>query len=87
MIVITLSGSRYEIDQDKQRVRRLNGKTAPTSYVGVDGEWRQFTQMYPNPIEIGSHVLIVWSVEGDMPSTITSPVVEIDYQDHITESN
>jgi hypothetical protein len=87
MIFITASGSRYEIDGANHKFRRLNGKKTITSYLGEDGAWRQFAEMYPNPIKVGSHVLIIWSVEGDMPSTITSPVVEIDYQDHITESN
>lgn len=90
MRFITQSGSVYEVDADNKKLRRLTGRTDPTPRLGKDGEWRQYSEIVPDPIEKGKQVLIVWGEdvvllpdtvveEGEQPLkiTMTSPVVEV----------
>lgn len=58
MIKFTTLNSLYEVDQDQQRVRRLNGLSDPTPYQGIDGEWKSYTKI--SNIQTGLPVLIVW---------------------------
>jgi hypothetical protein len=79
----TISGSLYEVDEAQRRCRRLNGIYDPTPRMGKDGEWRTYHSLYPDPIQVGQQVIIVWGddVEAIDPNTIpvakttvTSPV-------------
>jgi hypothetical protein len=72
MIFYTISGSIYELDRDKNRIRRLEGVENPTPRQGADGEWKTFEHC--NEVREGYSVLIQW--EG-IRSTLTSPVKTI----------
>jgi hypothetical protein len=82
----TETGSVYEINTDSKQIRRLNGKLDPTPRMGKAGEWRTYHSTYPDPIEVGSQVIIVWGsdvapLDPDQPgtpTTITSQVVSIE---------
>ncbi len=67
--------SAYEVDVAGKRIRRLAGKDSPTPRQGEDGAWKDFQRI--TDIEKGASVLIVWSEEGVIPSTLTSPVVKV----------
>ena len=90
---MTATGSFYEIDTDSKKIRRLNGKSDPTPRVGKDGEWREYSALYPDPLERGACMVIIW--KGDValqpqtkeklragmfavPTTRTSPVESIE---------
>lgn len=85
MIFTTESGSAYEVDTIKRRVRRLRGVTDPTPRQGKDGEWRAFKGM--SAVAPGRSVVFSWDPEttpllpgsdsGSLPATVTSPVKEI----------
>ena len=71
MIVLT-QNSTYEIDPERQRIRRLEGRNQPTPRQGADGEWKHYAAI--SPIMVGLPVRILWTVtEG----TRLSPVQEI----------
>jgi len=82
----TLSGSIYELDQENKRLRRLYGKRPSTDRQGDD--WKCYVEIFPNPIVIGSRVLIYWiqeetpllegSPENSIATTLTSPVQSIE---------
>ncbi len=83
-MIFTTRNSTYEVDQANKQVRRLNGKKDPTPRTGLDGEWRQYSDI-SKPI-VGHSVWILWTaatplLEGsdpkDLPMTITSPITEI----------
>jgi hypothetical protein len=85
MIVVTESGSRYEINTDSKQVRRLEGKLAPMPRIGKDGEWRTFKELLPEPIQVGMNLIIVWGDDvkplteaGGIPTTMTSPIARIE---------
>lgn len=67
--------SSYEVDHAKKRIRRLSGTDGPTPRQGLDGAWKDFQRI--TDIEQGASVLIVWSEEGTIPSTLTSPVLKV----------
>lgn len=74
----TESGSTYEVDYSKRKMRRLEGKQAPTPRQGVDGEWQKFVNAtLPST---GQSVIFVWSYEESADdglvakSTLTSRV-------------
>jgi hypothetical protein len=80
----TRSGSLYEIDTTNQQIRRLNGTADPTPRQGADGEYRKYVELFPLVPTVGQSLLIVWDkdvipppAEGSIPTTITSPVVEL----------
>ena len=60
MIFRTISGSRYEIDFEAKKIRRLHGMINPTTRQGLDGEWKPYTDIVPETIEIGKPVFILW---------------------------
>lgn len=75
----TITGSLYEVDFDKNQVRRLIGLKDPTPRQGTDGNWKQFkscTEIIP-----GSSVIFVWNIiinnELIAKTTMTSPVKKI----------
>jgi hypothetical protein len=79
--VTTKSGSIYELDIPNKRVRRLNGKEAPTNRFGGeggDGGWREYRELSIPP-QIGRSMLINWcdNVGNGDSSTVTNLVTEI----------
>ncbi len=81
----TISGSKYEVDREGKRIRRLSGERPPQPRQGADGDWKTYEDI--SPVEVGDQVVIVWpkattpllegSPEGATPSTFTSPVVRV----------
>jgi hypothetical protein len=85
MKVFTETGSIYEINADSKQIRRLEGKLAPMPRIGKDGEWRTFKELLPDPVQIGSNLIIVWGDDvkpmteaGGIPTTMTSYIVSIE---------
>lgn len=77
MTFTTISGSKYEIDLDSNRIRRLFGIKDPTPRQGIDGEWRQYLSI--TEIKVGDPIIVVWKVLLDrVQSTVISVVKEID---------
>ena len=56
----TASGSVYEVNTDSKQIRRLNGPKDPTPRQGKDGQWRNYSDLAPDPISVGSGVVIFW---------------------------
>lgn len=70
MKFITESGSCYEVNTDSKKIRRLKGQADPTPRMGKDGEWRPYADMLPDPVKVGSNVLIIWGSDVElMPET------------------
>jgi hypothetical protein len=75
-VVTTASGSIYELDTTRRRVRRVHGHHAPTDRQGHDGDWADYHAV--NAPEVGRRLLIVWDVEGvTAKATVTTPVVTV----------
>ncbi len=77
--VLTETGSIYQIDHANKLIRRLEGKNAPTTRVGKDGEWKPF-EAIESSFYGDSGLSIVWRIdeteEGPVKRTTqTSPVV------------
>lgn len=70
---ITHSGSTYEVDDVKKRIRRLNGTKSPTQRQGADGSWRSYVEV--SSIEVGRSVIILWD--------LTTPLLEGSPEDAI----
>jgi len=79
----TESGSVYEVDCEDKKIRRLNGIKSPTARQGKDGEWKNYSDLL---LTKGASCIIVWDAKttplltnsfGNLPSTITSIVIEI----------
>lgn len=60
MIFHTESGSTYEVDVINKKIRRLNGAKDPTPRQGRDGEWRDYSYLWPSPLRVGEMAIIVW---------------------------
>lgn len=74
----TESGSLYEVDWERSEIRRLSGTCPPTSRQGPDGTFKKFVQLMPDPIVVGSRVLIIWEWQECVArATSTSEVTEI----------
>ena len=90
----TQSGSIYEINTMEKKIRRLSNSngTSPTSRQG-DVAWRTYRDLVPDPIKVGSQVIIVWDANTELlpdtkaqmqdgefaiPTTMTSHVVSIE---------
>lgn len=90
MIVRTRSGSAYELDEVRRRVRRLSGTHSPTPRQGPDGAWKPYhhvgagTILGPlGDVAVGFTMMICWMIADDdgeetMKCTETSVVVGID---------
>ena len=78
MIFQTESGSIYEINNEAKQIRRLanTNNTLPTDRQGKDEEWKNYYELFPNPIMVGSGVVIVWSKDL-VKATTTSAIVKI----------
>lgn len=80
MIVETLN-SKYEIDTDGKKVRRLTGQNQPTQRQGQDGDWRTFEEVLEPTV--GNSLLIIWKVDSEnngdsiLRTTMTSTIVKI----------
>lgn len=75
----TETGSEYEIDEDRRRIRRLGGYHEPTNNQGQDGEWQSYLKT--SPVRKGEQVLIVWGWSADgsrLLRTLTSQITEIE---------
>jgi len=81
----TESGSVYEVDGGRQRIRRVAGVEAPTVRQGDDGQWRPYAAI--SKVELGKPVIVGWATEcagdGDavvmkVKATMTSPVSSCD---------
>ena len=77
-LLITESGSRYELEADTRRIRRVEGTHAPTSRQGRDGEWKPFTSV--STPQVGEALVVVWRIRegGVAECLITSPVAFVD---------
>lgn len=80
MIFITKSGSKYELDEKENRIRRLAGKNEPTKRIGEDEKWKKYISI--SPVKLNQQVLVIWEnektfVPNASPGTITSSIVEI----------
>jgi hypothetical protein len=76
----TESGSIYETDPDRPRIRRLSGNAHPTPQQGPDGEWKDYAAL--SDITEGKPCIIGWrftTVAGAivMLTTVTSAVTAI----------
>jgi hypothetical protein len=88
----TASGSQYEINTETKQIRRLSGNADPTGRQGKDGDWRGYASVFPDPIEVGSSVVICWGADTPLlpetiaiygegsaiPTTTTSAVVSVE---------
>ena len=87
MFFRTRSGSMYQIDTIRRRVRRISGAKAPTDRQGRDGGWCVYERLEPELPTVGRVVYIFWPrettplLEGSppdaQPATITSVVALI----------
>lgn len=83
--VVTESGSRYEIDLDGKRIRRLSGNAPPTEHQGQDGEWRVFEDI--TGLVVGDCPIVLWALDAyeveagrivfDAKATQLSMVIEL----------
>lgn len=78
-MIIKTANSVYQIGS--KGVRRLNGKTDPTTRMGTDGEWKIVLDV-SKPI-VGQNLVIVWKIDNEdgmsiHRTTTTSPVVSIE---------
>ncbi|MHB8407754.1 MAG: hypothetical protein ACYDHY_06525 [Acidiferrobacterales bacterium] len=79
-MIVRTKNSTYEVDLPNHRIKRVEGKQAPTAYMG-SSEWREFTSIQiPGP---GAPMMIVWGPKADGPgmvrTTFTSLVDTLDY--------
>jgi hypothetical protein len=89
----TETGSIYEVNITNKQIRRLSGTRNATTRQGQDGEWKDYAYIFPDPIDVGKIVLIVWAhdtsildetedLDADpdyvMKTTMTSAVVKIE---------
>jgi hypothetical protein len=76
----TETGSVYELDADRKRLRRVTGAHAPTGNQGADMQWQTYIRMTPPVPVVGRMLLIVWGTDyhgaGDFTvrRTMTSAV-------------
>lgn len=96
MIFRTETGSKYELDTKRHRIRRLHGTHPPTANQGPDGEWRDYVILAdpeggnPATTPIAGHrLLIIWGVDADpqgrgvvVRRTVTSLVVKTEEEPH-----
>lgn len=72
-MIFHTESSTYEIDTERNRIRRLSGRADPTSGQGQDGVWKDFKST--TDVVQGAQVLIVWT-DGSKP-TLTSRVRKV----------
>lgn len=71
MITYRTQFSTYEVDEEHQHIRRLDGENEPTPRQGADGEWKPYHRITPVVVagDSGPSLYIEWS-EGK--GTLTS---------------
>jgi hypothetical protein len=62
-MIVWTERSRYEIDLEGKRIRRLTGLFAPTPRQGADGHWRGYQVLVPEPPAVGEPMMILWAIE------------------------
>ena len=83
----TETGSQYEVDEERSRIRRTSGSNSPTVHMGKDGKWKKYQSISSiqtkksSSIVKGHPVMILWGVTGDgvVQTTITSVVKGVCY--------
>lgn len=80
--LLTESGSVYQIDEARHRVRRVLGTTMPTPKFGVDGDWHEYASI---EYERRDHrIFVTWH---DHTSTLTSRIKQIEAMEDWTDDN
>lgn len=77
----TLTGSRYELDTEGKRIRRVKGRHPTEPRQGADGEWRSYEGI--SDVRVGENVIVIWpgaTSRSVVPSTITSTVTRVAVQ-------
>lgn len=79
--------SIYEVDEEDNRIRRVNSNHEPTPRQEEDGVWQEFGTV--EGLEEGSPMLIIWGSDEDEEylecthtSTIQKIVSEVDLNDN-----
>lgn len=82
----TETGSEYEVNTDSKKIRRMTGVKEATARQGKDGEWKGYVDLV---LSVGTSAMIYWdasthallpsSFGGELPTTITSKVISIEY--------
>lgn len=68
--------SVYEVDLEEKRVRRIEGREAPTARQGPDGVWKTFDCV--TEIKVGGPVLFSWGeLNNVLKTTLTSDVEKV----------
>lgn len=85
LIATTETGSVYEIDNDKMRIRRVFGIDVPTPRIKADGTWIDVQDIIG--LELGKPLIFVYQTllsqndqdktEIILKTTVTSPLKEL----------
>lgn len=67
---LTESGSVYQVDDERNLIRRLSGSNDPTPRQGPDGEWKHFHKLRDDLVP--GAIVIFWD---ETRCTMTSRVV------------
>jgi hypothetical protein len=76
----TTSGSHYELDTDRHRIRRLRGSHPPTPRQAADTEWRCYhavALVWYAPAEPRPSLLIIWDAAGAATVTSMLPAADV----------
>ena len=79
VLLHTITGSVYEFDVARRRVRRLgnHGGTAPTPHLSRDGSWRVLQSVALHATPNGVRALLVWQLDDDiLRSTLLSAAMD-----------
>lgn len=78
MLLMTETGSWYEVDERERKIRRLAGRGAPTRRFGADGAWRPYASI--STPKVGEGLTVLWRVDvgrepdGDVPLIALEPI-------------
>ena len=72
MLILTESGTVYEVDVPMSQLRKLSSAYSTSAYVG-QGEWKAFEEI-TTPV-VGQPLSIIWA---DERATVTSRVVSFE---------
>jgi len=77
----TESGSVYEVDTERRRIRRVVRSPGSDSERAGAGEWVGYADMFPPTPELGACMLVVWAFDVGVDmlarTTLTSAVVKV----------
>ena len=74
MRIVRTLYSTYEIDTEKELIRRVEGQHSPTARQGVDGEWQSYQTIHV----VYDSLLIVYggrNLDGSLKCTRTSQIL------------